>query len=287
MEGSRNKGDRTSNIFIRLLVNTYFAIEVVIFMIISLVSQIICCFLFFPVLICSRKARLIIFGYCLRFCMYLILNPFWRIKIIRKPNKGYRPTKTLLFFNHLSSLEIVNAGTIIWNVKFVFKSSLFKVPFGGQALYLAGDIPIYFTKGKGGWEVRQGGVEDIMKTCKEYQDLNISIVVFPEGTRSLSGQLQFFKSGFFRYAIENNCEILPCALHGTDNIWPVKSKTVDIGTMYLSFGEPFYPSENMTVDELKEKTRNAIFDLIKDFPDYDPERDNLSTELTRARGHGI
>lgn len=71
MEGSRNKGDRTSNIFIRLLVNTYFAIEVVIFVIISLVSQIICCFLFFPVLICSRKARLIIFGYCLRFCMYL------------------------------------------------------------------------------------------------------------------------------------------------------------------------------------------------------------------------
>ncbi|SCP02924.1 1-acyl-sn-glycerol-3-phosphate acyltransferase, putative [Plasmodium malariae] len=292
MECSKHKGEKASNLIFRLFVFIFITTELLFSMVFALVTQILCGLIFFPLVVFSKKARLTIFGFCFKFAMYLIftpLNPFWRLKIIRKPRKGYSPTGTLLFFNHLSSLDpwVAAASTLWWCTKFVFKSSLFKIPMGGLILYLAGDIPIYFTQGKGGWEVKPGGVEDIMKKCKKYKDLNISTVVFPEGTRSLNGQLQLFKSGFFRYAIENNCEILPCAIHGTNNMWPVKGKMLDIGTAYVSFGEPFYSTENMTVDELKEKTRNAIFELIKDFPDYDPERDTLSTEITRIRGHGI
>ncbi|SBT43848.1 1-acyl-sn-glycerol-3-phosphate acyltransferase, putative (LPAAT) [Plasmodium ovale wallikeri] len=249
------------------------------------------------------------------------LNPFWRVKLIRKPKKGYYPYRTLLMSNHLSSLDpwLISAYTLKWNIKFIFKASLFKVPIGGLALYFAGDIPIYFTKGKGGWEVKSGGVDSVMKQCREYQDLNICLTIFPEGTRSLNGQLQLFKSGFFRFAIENNSEILPFVVHGTSKLWPVRGKLLDMGTAYISFGDPIQPTPGMTVDQLKEKTRNAMLELIKEFPDYDPEVickmekysymqkcistnvfrfflhpfllhsivDTLATEMSNIRGHGF
>ncbi|EUD69482.1 1-acyl-sn-glycerol-3-phosphate acyltransferase [Plasmodium inui San Antonio 1] len=292
MEEPKKKREKQSNVVFRFIATVYINLFLLLVMILGLGSQIVCFFLFFPLIICNKKARVTIFGYCFRICMYFILsplNPFWKLKIIRKPKKGYKTSKTLLFVNHLSSLDpwIVNACTLQWNLKYVFKASLFRIPIGGQALYLSGDIPIYFTKGKGGWEIKPGGVAEIMKMCKEYQDMNIGTVVFPEGTRSLTGQLQFFKAGFFKFAIENNCEILPCALHASGNLWNVKSKLFGIGTVYLSFGEPFHPAPGMTVDELKEKTRNAIFELIKEFPDYDPETDKLATEMTKSRGHGL
>ncbi|GAB68143.1 acyltransferase [Plasmodium cynomolgi strain B] len=292
MEEPQKKRDKQSNVVIRFIVTVYIYFFILLLMILALVLQIICFVLFFPLIICNKKARVTIFGYCFRISMYLMwcpLNPFWRIKIIRKAKKGYKTSKTLLFVNHLSSLDpwVVNAATVQWNLKYVFKASLFRIPIGGQSLYLAGDIPIHFTKGKGGWEVKPGSVVKVMNTCKEYQDMNISTVVFPEGTRSLTGQLQFFKAGFFKFAIENNCEILPCALHASGKLWNVRSRLFDIGTAYFSIGEAFYPTPGMTVDELKEKTRNAILELIKEFPDYDPETDKLATEMTKSRGHGL
>ncbi|KJP87748.1 hypothetical protein AK88_02643 [Plasmodium fragile] len=292
MEEPKKKKDKQSNVIIRLIVTTYMYVLISFAMVLAPILQMICIVLFLPLIICSKKARLTILSYCFRICMFLALsplNPFWKLKTIRKPRKGYRPTTTVLFVNHLSSLDpwVVNAVTVSWNLKYVFKASLLRIPFGGQAIYLSGDMPIHFTKGKGGWEVKPGSVAQVMKTCKEYQSMNMGTIVFPEGTRSLTGQLQFFKPGFFKFAIENNCEILPCALHGSGKLWPVKAKLVDMGTVYFSFGEPFYPTPGMTVDQLIEKTRNAIFELIKEFPDYDPETDKLATEMTKWRGHGL
>lgn len=51
--------------------------------------------------------------------------------------------------------------------------------------------------------------------------------------------------------------------------------------MYISYGEPFRPTQGMTVEELANKTRNIIFDLIKEFPDYDPNvrRNNYTLHI--------
>ncbi|SCO69007.1 1-acyl-sn-glycerol-3-phosphate acyltransferase, putative [Plasmodium vivax] len=292
MEEPQKKGDKQSNVVIRLIATAYIYFFILVLVALAFVSQLLCIVVFFPLIICNKKARVTIFGYCFRIAMYFMwcpLNPFWRLKIIRKAKKGYKPSKTIIFINHLSSLDpwVINAGTVQWNLKYVFKASLFRIPIAGPTLYLAGDIPIHFTKGKGGWEVKPGSVVEVMRTCKEYQDMNIGTVVFPEGTRSINGQLQLFKAGFFKFAIENNCEVLPCALHASGKLWNVKSKLFELGTAYLSIGEPFYPTPGMTVNQLIEKTRNAIFELIKEFPDYDPETDKLATEMVKTRGHGL
>ncbi|CRH01483.1 1-acyl-sn-glycerol-3-phosphate acyltransferase, putative [Plasmodium relictum] len=292
MEKEKKKKEQNTNFYLRVFISFYIFSLILISLVISLSSQLIACVLFFPLFLYSKRARLLILGACFKYCCYFVcspLNPFWKIRVIRRCKENYKPTRTLLIINHLSSVDpwIISACTLPWEMKFVFKSTLFRIPIAGQSLFLSGDIPIYFTKEKGGWAIKPGGKEKLMKICREYQDLNIGTAVFPEGTRSLTGQLQLFKSGFFRFAIENNCEILPCALHGTNKVWPVKSKLLDKGTMYFSFGEPFRPTPDMTYQELKDKTRNAIFDLIKEFPDYDPEKDKLLNEYSRVRGHGL
>ncbi|VWU48290.1 1-acyl-sn-glycerol-3-phosphate acyltransferase, putative, partial [Hepatocystis sp. ex Piliocolobus tephrosceles] len=219
----------------------------------------------------------------------ILMMPFWKVKVIRNLKKGYKISRTVLFCNHLSSLDpwLVNKITIFSNSVFIFKSSLYKIPIAGQGLYLSANIPIYFTSEKGGWGVKPGSINDVMKKAKELNDKNMSLLIYPEGTRSMNGNLQMFRPGFFRYAIENNVEILPCALHATNKLWPLKTMLVNPGTIYFSFGEPFYPTPGMSVDELKEKTRNMVFNLIKEFPDYDPKYDRLAKAPVAARGHGI
>ncbi|EWC73742.1 hypothetical protein C923_05557 [Plasmodium falciparum UGT5.1] len=292
MEIDVKKKYKHSNILIRLILTIYIYIVMFLTLSFSLICQLSSLVIFFPLFLYSKKAKLYILGLCIQFGAYLLcsfINPFWKLVIIRKSKKKYEPTNTILFINHLSSVDpwVVNATTFPWPIKFVFKSSLLKIPIGGQALYFSGSIPLHFTKDKGGWGVKQGEVQKIMNICKEYQDMNIPLAIFPEGTRSVQGHLQLFKSGFFRFAIENNCEILPCALHGTNKVWPLKSSLFDKGTIYFSFGEPFKPTPGMTYEQLRDKTRMIMYEMIKEFPDYDPEVDTLAKEFSQARGHGF
>lgn len=62
----------------------------------------------------------------------------------------------------------------------------------------------------GGWGTEPGSVKQMMAQAKYLQQHGVGQVVFPEGTRSVTGRLQPFKDGFFRLALENKSEILPC-----------------------------------------------------------------------------
>ncbi|CXI89525.1 1-acyl-sn-glycerol-3-phosphate acyltransferase, putative [Plasmodium berghei] len=289
---NKNETKKPNSRMIRVFISGYIITLLILLITLSFVFDVIALLLFLPIVLYSRSFRLFIFGVPFKFFMGLafsLLNPFWKIKIIKKLKKNYNPSNTILFSNHLSSLDpwSINAFWFMYNIKFICKGSLFKLPICGQLLTLAEEIPIHFGKGKGGWEVKKESKENAMKLAKEYTNMNIPIAVFPEGTRSRTGKLQMFKMGFFKFAIENNMEILPCALHGSNKLWPLNSLLLNKGTMYISYGEPFRPTQGMTVEELANKTRNIIFDLIKEFPDYDPNVDQLATEFSQTREQGI
>src|SRR5690606_12447681 len=56
---------------------------------------------------------------------------------------------------------------------------------------------------------------DAMRACRTRLENKVSVMIFPEGTRSRSDQMLPFKDGAFRLAIETGVPILPLALHGT------------------------------------------------------------------------
>ena len=109
--------------------------------------------------------------------------------------------------NHESFVDILLISHLPWEMKWLSKAELFRVPVLGWMMQLAGDIPIQ--RGFG-----PSAVEAIAR-CREALANRVSVMIFPEGTRSATADLLPFKDGAFRLAIDAGVPILPLVVHGT------------------------------------------------------------------------
>lgn len=116
--------------------------------------------------------------------------------------------------NHLSNFDIpvvfLSTGH---KIRFLAKKEVYKIPVFAQALNALGMIKIDRQSGASIREAINAGVE-------KARSRGLSLIVFPEGTRSVNGDLQVFKSGAFRIGIDTGMPIVPISIHGTWDIWP-------------------------------------------------------------------
>eukprot|EP00163_Fabomonas_tropica_P001175 TRINITY_DN1088_c0_g1_i7.p1 TRINITY_DN1088_c0_g1~~TRINITY_DN1088_c0_g1_i7.p1 ORF type:complete len:142 (+),score=40.83 TRINITY_DN1088_c0_g1_i7:335-760(+) len=133
-------------------------------------------------------------------------------------------------------------------------------------MWLAGDIPVYFTSAKGGWGTKKGSVAKLMAHCKRLLAEETPIIAFPEGVRSKTGELNEFKDGMFSLAVETGSDVIPVALSGSNFSWPKGDWKVDRATVYVTVGEPI-SSEGHDIQSLKEEVRAAIIALKEKLPD--------------------
>lgn len=142
------------------------------------------------------------------------VNPNWKISIEGDLEIDDR-NPYVIVSNHMSNADIPVISNLPWEMKWVAKKELFDVPIVGWMMKLAGDIP-----------VSRGSKKQalmVFKRCKFYLDRNTSVMFFPEGTRSRSGNLTRFASGAFDLAIREKKPILPLVLDGTQGCLPKKS----------------------------------------------------------------
>ncbi|HEX4422023.1 MAG TPA: lysophospholipid acyltransferase family protein [Kofleriaceae bacterium] len=125
--------------------------------------------------------------------------------------KGY-----VVIANHESQADPFLLSFLPWDMRWVAKESLFKQPLTGWAMKLGGDIPL--RRGEG------DSVRACLLECEHALRGGISIMMFPEGTRSLDGELLPFKDGAFDLAIRAGVPILPIALAGTRAMRPKHSR---------------------------------------------------------------
>jgi 1-acyl-sn-glycerol-3-phosphate acyltransferase len=139
------------------------------------------------------------------------LIPIWRLRIEGK-NKLLKDTTYIIISNHQSILDILFINCLRMRFKWVSKIENSKVPFIGWYLKMAG----YITVDRGNSESKEEMLE------KSYNCLvnGTSIMIFPEGTRSVDGQPGLFKRGAFQLAISANVPILPVVIDGTGEILP-------------------------------------------------------------------
>lgn len=135
-------------------------------------------------------------------------NPQWRFKTqglhhIRK-DQGY-----VIVSNHSSLADILCLFAMGVQFKWLAKSSLFKIPFLGWSMSFMKYIPL--ERGQ------HGSIRKSYEEAKEWLRRGVSVVIFPEGTRSRDGSLGEFKNGAFKLAIESQKPILPIALTGSRN----------------------------------------------------------------------
>jgi len=85
---------------------------------------------------------------------------------------------------------------------------------------------------------RQGAVRSSLEHCGELVDAGWSILIYPEGTRSTTGQVLPFKSGIGLLATELRVPVVPIAIEGTDHILPKGRRRPRRGPIHVRIGNP-------------------------------------------------
>ena len=142
------------------------------------------------------------------------VNPNWKIEIEGEANIDDR-NPYVVVSNHLSNADIPLISNLPWEMKWVAKIELFKLPVTGWMMKMSGDIPVDRSS-----KNKRAGV---FLRCKYYLDRKVSVMFFPEGTRSRSGMLNKFSPGAFELAIREKIPVLPIVLDGTQDCLPKKN----------------------------------------------------------------
>lgn len=130
--------------------------------------------------------------------------PPWRLRVDgRWPAGG----PFVVVANHQSILDILLLCHVPREMKWVAKDELFRIPWVGWMLRMSGDIAIRRGHAESGGEA--------LARAKAYLARGMSVIIFPEGTRSARGTLLPFKSGAFRLALDAGVPVLPIVVHGT------------------------------------------------------------------------
>lgn len=139
------------------------------------------------------------------------MNPFWHINISGLENIDHNRTYVIVA-NHQSMADIVILYQTRAQLKWVAKDSLFSVPFVGWSLSLCKHIRI--ARGQ------LGSIKHVYRDAATWLRSGMSVLFFPEGTRSETGQMKEFQNGAFKLAIKEKVPVLPIRLEGTGGALP-------------------------------------------------------------------
>lgn len=177
--------------------------------------------LFFAIILPFDKKRKIAHSQCYWWADGIItLNPYWDLSVSGLKNIDRSKTYVIVS-NHQSLADIIIMYKLKMQFKWVAKESLFKIPFIGWSLALAKHIKV--SRGK------LSSIKKVYREAAEWLKKGMSVLFFPEGTRSESGEMKDFMNGAFKLAIKERVPILPVLLEGTGNIipkgtWVLKTK---------------------------------------------------------------
>ncbi len=167
--------------------------------------------------------------------------------------------------NHLSNLDIpVMFLATEMPIRYLAKAELFKIPIFKQAMDAIGIVRVDRIGGAAiHYEVNVG-----VAAAREHGQ---SLIIFPEGTRSASGEMAAFKKGAFRIAIANQLDIMPVTLVGTWEAWRPHSKIVRGGPV-RAFIHDRISVQGLTVGDI-DSLREQVHSVIR--KEYEAQRENV------------
>lgn len=144
--------------------------------------------------------------------------------------------------------------------KWIMKKELGKIPFVGWACYMAGHIFIERSS-------RVKSMESIRKAESKLKD-GMSVVIFPEGTRTPDGKMGRFKRGAFLISQELSLPILPVTIDGNYEVMSRNAKSVTWHPVHMTIHKPIPPQvrPDMTEQEqtvIMNETAQQVSEIIQ------------------------
>lgn len=223
----------------------YVFIELTVFFILSAIALVVC--------LPFDKPRRVVHELSRGICMCFWYPPFtWKRRIKGLENIDKKKSY-IIVINHNSMADILALYFLPLNFRWVSKREVFRMPYIGQFLYMHGDIAIDRSRGA-------DSLRKINEQGKMWIGRGVSIAMFPEGTRSKSGEMGRFKQGAFTLAKEAGVEILPVVMHGTRDIIKKNFMVNWRNVLSVSVLPPISVEEvkSLEMAELIEKTRTAM-----------------------------
>ena len=163
-----------------------------------------------------------------------------------QPNQSY-----VFVSNHQSMFDVwLIYGWLPVIFKWLMKAELRKVPFVGTGCKAAGHIFVDRRNAK-------AAMESLKEVEKQLVN-GVCTVIFPEGTRSLDGQVGRFKRGAFQIAWDLGLPVIPLSLDGCFEVLPKGKPFVHRVPVHMHIGEPIDLKQFADANEAIEAVRNAV-----------------------------
>ena len=173
----------------------------------------------------DRNGRILHIFTCFWGGHYVFVNPMWRVRVEGRENVD-RKKAYVFCSNHQSAGDIpVLFGTFL-PFKFVSKHTNFWAPFLGWNMSLNRYVSLVRGDRK--------SVAHMMRACAGWLQRNVSVLMFPEGTRSRTGHLLPFKAGAFRLAKDASVPIVPIVIDGTIEAVPRNAILCQKGIVHVN-----------------------------------------------------
>jgi 1-acyl-sn-glycerol-3-phosphate acyltransferase len=177
-----------------------------------------------------------------------------RIRVTVKGLENIDPSQSYVYMaNHQSNFDIpVLLAHLPVQFRWLAKAELFRIPIFGRAMRGAGYIEIDRFNQKSAFE-------SLNQAAGKMKN-GLSIMMFPEGTRSRDGKIRPFKKGGFVMAIGSGEPIVPVIIKGT---WPIMAKSslrINSGDVTLQIERPIRTTDYTrdTKEDLIESVRTVI-----------------------------
>lgn len=175
------------------------------------------------------------------------------VRVTVKGRENVSKGKSYVFVaNHQGAYDIFAIyGYLNHNFRWMMKKSLEKIPFVGYSCRVSGQIYVDNSS--------PSGIRETMQDAEKQLSHGMSVVVFPEGSRTLTGKMGRFKRGAYTLATEFNLPVVPISIDGSYKVMPRTGLLPRPGHIILTIHKPILPgADGHDIAKLMEESRAAI-----------------------------
>jgi 1-acyl-sn-glycerol-3-phosphate acyltransferase len=194
----------------------------------------------------SKKSKLKAFHFLLSKFMHSVLISYPSIhrKIVNKNNEKF-DKPAVIIANHTSFLDILAIGMLSPKIIFLVSDWVYNSPIFGKGVRLAGFYPV------------SSGIDNGVEHLRSKVAQGFSLMVFPEGTRSVDNTIKRFHKGAFFLAEEFQLDIIPVVIHGYSEVLPKGDFVINGGKITVEILDRISPNNDSFGKDYAARTKKV------------------------------